>query len=685
MHYNPELPLVLTTDASNYGIAGTLSHMDNGEEKPIACVSRTLMPSEKNYSIVQKESLAIYYAVKKFEKYLVGTKFTLKTDQKCLTTIFGENKQLPVMHAARLQRWALYLSGFNYEIKYIKGKHNFVSDFLSRAPLEVKVIDSEYDGKGEYLNFVNTEGWPIDNHTVAKATNEDPVLRRVIEMINKGKWSEMDDGRLKSYYSKKDEITYERNILMWGYRVIIPEKLRSRILRELHTAHLGISKTKSLARSYLYWPNIDKDIENMIVSCVSCLNQRSNPPQVKLTSWESAGEPWKRVHADFMHLKGKTFLIIIDSFSKYPVVYVMKTLSAEETGDKLRECFSIFGIPHTLVTDNGSQLVSKQLQEFYQKNGIKHITSPVGHQQSNGQAENAVKTFKAKLKTALNDRENKQLKLSTLICRFLFNYRNAEHSTTKESPAKLLFGRTLRNRFELLKTQPAITKETTIGNRRNQNKRQERKTFHPGSLVMARDYRDGVSSWTPAIIIEKIGRSTYLCKLEEDGRIWKRHMNQLIKRGKWKGFERRENASSNDAVISKVKQLPVVRLSYKPSDNDLITSQTKTTHDSGFSTCIPGNNAGGGVNSAINANSSLIDKGITNNSFIEQDLQHQESDGNQPRALATSSQAEIRIEPETVPSNQSRTTSRQEETRDASDKGIRRSTRLKKKPSKLCL
>ena len=112
-HYNPELPLRMAADASSYGIGAVISHvLPDGSEKPISFASRTLSPSEKNYSQLEKEALSLTFGVKKIHQYLYGRKFTLITDHKPLTAIFGAKKGIPTLATARLQRWALLLSAF---------------------------------------------------------------------------------------------------------------------------------------------------------------------------------------------------------------------------------------------------------------------------------------------------------------------------------------------------------------------------------------------------------------------------------------------------------------------------------------------------------------------------------------------------------------------------------------------
>lgn len=121
VHFDPNKPIILTTDACDTAIAGVLSHeFPDGSKRPIAFVSRALTKAERNYSTIQKEALAIIYSVTKLHQFLIGIEFEVHTDHKPLLSIFGEDKGLPIMAAARMQRWAFILSGFNYKIKHVK-------------------------------------------------------------------------------------------------------------------------------------------------------------------------------------------------------------------------------------------------------------------------------------------------------------------------------------------------------------------------------------------------------------------------------------------------------------------------------------------------------------------------------------------------------------------------------------
>ena len=210
---------------------------------------------------------------------------------------------------------------------------------------------------------------------------------------------------LMPYYYRKDQLTTEQGCILWGFRVVIPEKFRERLLNQIHEEHPGICKMKALARCYLWWPTLDKDIETKVKACAVCAAVRNIPPTAPLHSWQWPARIWQRLHIDFAQKSNHTFLVIIDSHSKWLEVFNMRSTTAEKTCEVLRTLFASYGLPEEIVTDNGPQFISTVFKTFLRQNGVKQTLVPPYHPASNGAAERSVQILKRSLEKQVLQRE----------------------------------------------------------------------------------------------------------------------------------------------------------------------------------------------------------------------------------------------------------------------------------------
>ncbi|CAG9106017.1 unnamed protein product [Plutella xylostella] len=525
-HYDLSRPVTLSCDASAYGIGAILNQVDKaGRERPVAYASRALTDAERNYSQIHKEALAIVFAVNKFHQYLYGRKFLLKTDHKPLISIFGPGTGIPNMTASRLQRWAITLSAYDFDIQYVSTDQN-TADCLSRLIAEHKA-DSDKNENNDmpeqtYLHFA-AEALLLDNNNLKRTTQKDPLLSRVLSYIRDGWPDEVELRELRPYWNRRKELYTELGCVMWGHRVVIPEECRARVLRELHDTHMGVVKTKSIARSYVWWPGVDEAVEALCRSCGVCAAVSDAPPAHAPRAWPWPDRPWTRVHVDFLGpLAGSMYLVLVDACSKWIEIVKMGSTSAKNVISKLREIFSRFGLPKQLVSDNGPPFSSTEFIKFLTDNGIESTFSAPYHPASNGAAENAVRTCKRVIKKAIIQ----GLDIETTLNRFLLMYRNTEHCTTGESPAQILQGRSLRTRLDKLK--PEREDHVRAAQRRQVGAAGGReRALAVGDRVWCRNYRAG-DKWVKGKIIEKPGDTDYVVELA-DGNQLHRHIDQIKK------------------------------------------------------------------------------------------------------------------------------------------------------------
>jgi len=167
----------------------------------------------------------------------------------------------------------IFLSGYNYEIQFIKGTNNSNADALSRLSLEFPYYANNSELDNYSINLITENIKTISDLDICMEVKKHPLLREVFFRVFTCKWDDIKEVSedLKPYFYRRNEFSIDKGFLLWGHCLVIPSKYRTALLLELHNTHLGIVKMKSIARSYIWRPGIDSDIESITKECMKCL------------------------------------------------------------------------------------------------------------------------------------------------------------------------------------------------------------------------------------------------------------------------------------------------------------------------------------------------------------------------------------------------------------------------------
>ncbi|UYV72938.1 hypothetical protein LAZ67_10001233, partial [Cordylochernes scorpioides] len=400
----PKLPTVITTDASHSGIGCVVSQLsEKGEERIVACASRTLSDAERKYSIVEKEALACVWACEKFIRLVWGQKFTLRTDQSSLTTLLttkGYDRE-----GLRIARWSARLMNFDYIIEYRKGRDNVLPDYLSRSSLS---SHEDYGGEVELIASINQDILAISEEEFLRECSLCPEIIALKEQLMKP-WSNNKSSQLNKYFRlRKDLSVQEDLILNEKGKILVPVSFRNKLLSFAHKAHQGMVRTKQRLRESYWWPGMDKDVEDLVTNCWVCKNhdKKLKSIRVPITPVERPANPWTNLGLDIVgpfidtEIGFRFAITLIDYTSKWPEVFCTDKTTSKVIINFLEDVFSREGFPREIVTDNGTTFISEEFEDFLGSNGIKHIRTANYHPACNGEVENFNKTLKSTVLTA---------------------------------------------------------------------------------------------------------------------------------------------------------------------------------------------------------------------------------------------------------------------------------------------
>ncbi|XP_014667395.1 PREDICTED: uncharacterized protein K02A2.6-like [Priapulus caudatus] len=435
-YFDPTKQSEVLVDASPVGVAAVLTQKSGDEISVISYASRALSSVEQRYSQTEREALAVVFGCEKFHLYLYGSHFIILTDHRPLLGIFNNPRSTP---PARIERWVLRLQQYDMMLQYRPGKDN-PADFTSRHPgNSASCSRAEIIGE-EYINFLAQASTPIalTLDGIRAATAGDKEMQDVIKAIRSDRWSP----EISQYQKVRGElsVTADQSLVLRGRRIVLPQSLRQRAIELSHEGHQGLVKSKQLLRAKVWFPNVDKLMADQIEKCIACQSNITTPQTtVPLQMTDLPDYPWQSVSVDFYGElpSGEHLMVLIDDFSRYPVVEIIHSLTATTVIPVLDRVFSQFGTPERLRSDNGPPFNSQDFADFTKYLGIKHHRVTPLWPQANGEVERFMRNLGKVTRAAAVEHKSWKQELF----KYLRNYRATPHSTTGVPPATVMFGR----------------------------------------------------------------------------------------------------------------------------------------------------------------------------------------------------------------------------------------------------
>ncbi|EEZ97618.1 Retrovirus-related Pol polyprotein from transposon gypsy-like Protein [Tribolium castaneum] len=416
-------PFIVQCDASDIGLGALLLQEIDGIEKIVAYASKTLSKAEKNYSVTEREALAVIFAVEKFRPFIEGTRFTIPTDHNSLTWLFRLKEP-----TGRLARWIARLSQFDFDLRHIKGKLNVVPDALSRIPTpdEIAVLD---------LNFDNLDKW---------YTN---LRNKILKYPDKYVGWKITDGKIYKHLSSR--LALNCNISEW--KLVIPRKHRIQIIREYHdeptASHFGFFKTFRRVSEEFYWPKMRPDILKYVRACKVCGSQKSpnQGPYGLMGQEKKVVFPWQMISVDLMgpfprSKKGNSYLLAItDWLTKYVVLHPLRQATAAPIVRFIEdEIFLVYGVPQIIICDNGTQFAGKTMKALAKNYQVQKLWFTARYHPQANPVERTNRTIGKAIRSYIKENHRDW---DINIAKIGYAIRTAVHEVTGHSPVFLNFGR----------------------------------------------------------------------------------------------------------------------------------------------------------------------------------------------------------------------------------------------------
>ena len=441
----------LCTDASNIGIGSVLMQSDaNGKSRAVAFASRLLNAAERNYSVTDREALAVVWSLRHFRDLILGYRIHVLTDHSAVTELF-KGKNL----SGKFARWQLTVQEYGPTFGYIPGKANTVADALSRNVAPVTLLTPSHSLP------------TLDD--IRSLQKTDQFCSSIIYYLNSGDGSTLPKLPMSpDSFVLQDDVLYkssnipsEDESLHHVSQLVIPQALVPTILYHIHDSplagHPGKDRSFKQAQKAYYWPSMRKDVMQHCLLCVSCAQHRpSLHHESPNLAYPIPHAPWDSLSVDILKLplteNGFQYLLVfIDSFSRFSILVPLKDKSARSVAQAfIDEVICRYASPKVLLSDNGGEFNNSLLQAVCENFQIKKCNIVPYAPQANGKVERANRRILDVLRFIANSSSSWDEYIPQVAC----SLNSAIHSSINESPHFILFGTDKRLPYEFLSSNP---------------------------------------------------------------------------------------------------------------------------------------------------------------------------------------------------------------------------------------
>ena len=479
-HFQPDLPITIETDASDFAIGCILSQPGpNGDLHPVCFYSRKLSPAELNYPIYDKELLAVVAAFKHWRVYVEGAVHSVQ--------VFSDHKNLEYFSTARTtsrrhSRWAATLASYDYKIHYRKGTENGKADAMSRRPdykdpppPSLPVLSQPppppIPPPPYHINAAVSLA-PEDPllPEIAAAQAADTTLSAIIQAYlrrpdgesNPALPSGSPSGRSLVHYNMQGGILYTKG------RISIPPTSKTlilKILQQYHDSpmagHFGVARTQALVAQYFAWPGLASAVNSYVISCDACQRNKvvRHAPFGLLSPLSIPSRPWSHVSLDWItdlppsHYHD-AILVVVDRLTKMAIfIPTTKSMPAPDVAALfVQHVIRLHGVPENIVSDRDPIFTSHFWRRLLELLGIHANRSTAFHPQTDGQTERLNSVLEQYLRIYC---DYQQTDWASLLPLAEFSYNNSKHSATTLSPFFANYG--FHPSMSLLPTDPDST------------------------------------------------------------------------------------------------------------------------------------------------------------------------------------------------------------------------------------